>query len=391
MIWLALLIPVVTAIVLLVFFSHKTVWWEFLIPFGLSIFLIGMFKLGAEISQTTDTEFWTGWGYEARYYEDWNEYIHRTCTREVCSGTGERRSCHTEFYDCSYVDYHPEYWIVHESNGQKLRITESKFNELSKRWNNKSFVDLRRNYHTNDGDMYVSKWDQSLSTMEVLTTAHSYENRVAATNNVFTFPEVEEETKKRYGIWNYPPIYRDWKQPSLLGVDSSHEASVALNKLNARLGREKQVKFFILLFHNKPLEASLVQEDAWKGGNKNELVLTIGIDTEWKVQWARAFSWSDREAAEVYVKEVALKQQNQRLDLLKIVNESYPIIEKHFVRKHFEDFSYISVQPTTFQIILTFVLTLLANIGISFFIVKNEFQEGRVKSRYRFTNSRGPR
>ena len=54
-IFLALLIPLFTAIILWFWFKHKTAWWEFLIPFAASIIIILIFKFIAEFSKKTDT------------------------------------------------------------------------------------------------------------------------------------------------------------------------------------------------------------------------------------------------------------------------------------------------------------------------------------------------
>ena len=39
-IWFAMAIPVLVSVILYFFFNHKVVWWEFVIPFVLSIILI---------------------------------------------------------------------------------------------------------------------------------------------------------------------------------------------------------------------------------------------------------------------------------------------------------------------------------------------------------------
>jgi len=41
--------------------------------------------------------------------------------------------------------------------------------------------------------------------------------------------------------------------------------------------------------------------------------------------------------------------------------------------KEFADFSYITVEPSGWAILLTYIVTILANVGISVFAIKNEF------------------
>jgi hypothetical protein len=50
-------------------------------------------------------------------------------------------------------------------------------------------------------------------------------------------------------------------------------------------------------------------------------------------------------------------------------------VKKSFVRKQFKDFSYISVEPTSTAVAITFVLTFLVTIGLSIFAVKNGWRQ----------------
>src|SRR3990172_10624960 len=135
LIWAAMLIPVLTAIILLVFFGRKTVWWEFALPFLVSIICILVGKMIAISVATSATEFWGSAATDAVYYEAWNEKVNCRhpvyCTRPVTkhkkvthyTGTGEnRRSYETsesyvdiERYHCGWehsydVDDHAPYW-----------------------------------------------------------------------------------------------------------------------------------------------------------------------------------------------------------------------------------------------------------------------------------------
>lgn len=235
-IFLALIIPLFTAIILWFWFKHKTVWWEFLIPFATSIIVILIFKFTAEWSRTRDIEYWGGSVINTEYYEDWNEYIHQTCT---CCCDKDGNNCTT--YDCSYVSYHSEYWKITGSNGENIRISKQQYELLVKKFNNEVFVDLHRGYYTNDGDKYVSTWDKNKETLEPVITVHSYENRVQVSNSVFNYPEVKEKDVKQYKLYEYPEIYDNYKQKCILGVGDSTQilAERKFQILNSRLGLKK--------------------------------------------------------------------------------------------------------------------------------------------------------
>lgn len=383
-IWGAMAIPVLFAIVLLVKFQHKTVWWEFTIPFAVSIVLIAGNKSCVETMQTSDTEFWGGIAQNAEYYERWDEEVpcthikYCTKTRMVSDGNGGTKSetyqepCGTEhLYD---VDDHPPRWVVNDDNGQVVSISSGKFEELAKRFGNRQFVDMHRSYHSIDGDKYVAKWGGDEETLEPVFTSHSYENRVQASNSVFNFTEVSESDKKGFGLFDYPGL-SGYSQRSILGNGGATQAKAEelLSKANARLGRSKQARIFILVFDDQPQQAGLLQENFWKRGNKNELVITVGVNKAKEVQWAYVFSWTEVEELKIELRDYVSTMGT--LDLVSVVETAVPLVQKKWVRKRFRDFSYLTVEPPGWAVALTYLLTLAVNLGLSFWIVGNQHQE----------------
>lgn len=395
LIWLALFIPILATLLMWQFWRHKVVWWEFIIPFATSLILVGICKFAFSHSQTRDVEYWGGWVTKAEYYEDWNEYIHRTCYRQSCSGTGNNRTCTSIPYDCSYVDYHPEYWRATDSNGQGHRLTKGFWNSLCGQFQVKPvFVDLRRNYHTNDGDKYVCKFKGEYELLEPVTTIHSYENRVQAAKSVYNFEEIDEEQIAQYGLHPYPETRKRLTYtPVILSkklIPGQQTWEGRFQKLNALYGARYEVRVWVLLFHNQPLEASLKQEALWKGGNKNEIVITIGLDNDSKVQWARVFSWTEKEAVKVALRNNLIERakKGEPLNLEALHFDTINVIESYWERKKFEDFSYLTVEPPMWSVILTFFLVLGVNIGTSAFVILNPIDEASEARRKRWKRRR---
>lgn len=382
MIWFAMAVPIGTAVVLYFWFHHKTLWWEFLIPFGVSVLLITICKFSTDTLQTMDTEYWTGWMVKAEYVEDWNE---RVSCRHPEYETDKDGNSHFVGYEHAYdVDYHPPYWEVHDSNGITIGVNSSTFERLCGHFGNRTFVELHRSYHTDDGDKYVTTWKGEEEKLVVVTTDHRYENRVQASQSLFNFQDVDPADKEAYNLFDYPDI-TGYSLPSILGNGGATHAQAEriLSLANARLGQRKQVRMWVLIFHNQPLQAGFLQQNLWKGGNKNEFVLTIGVDREGKVDWCHPFSWSEVEDLKVDARNAVLDQKGQPLDLARVVNWMIPEVDKRFIRKSFAEFSYITIDPPGWMIILTFLLTIAVNVGLSFYIVKNEYHEGQNESRSR--------
>lgn len=385
-IWWAVCIPVVTALILAIGWARKTVWWELLVPIGVSLALIAGFKWSAETTQTRDTEYWGGWVVQAEYEEPWNKKVdcrHEiTCTHKVLrpriNMDGDIKLKWVKQHDhdgyehpFDVVDYAPQ-WSMTLSDGRTLPIDAVRFEALATTFDSRVFVELNRPSHTVNGDRWVATWNGGNGTMEPTTTLHTYENRVQAASSLFNFPEVDP---KQYGLFDYPEIQGIYKCPSILGNGGSTRdaADALLSRLNGRLGALKQVRLWILVFVDQPKEAGEAQEAYWKGGNKNEFTIAISVNKQGEVLWCRVISWTPMEDLKRDAHDFVMQQGT--LDCVKIVEWLQPAIEARFVRKQFKDFSRLTVDPPLWAVILTYVVTLLVNIGLSFWIVQNEHRD----------------
>jgi len=371
--YLAFAIPVLAALVLYTFFKHKTKIWEVAIPMLFTILLILGAKAICVSSLTGDTEYLGGMVYEVRYYEEWDEYIHQTCSRECCCSKDSdgHESCSTEYYDCSYVDNHPEYWEVVTTLGS-FNVSENYYRYLVKKFEvAPTFKDMHRDYHSIDGDMYFAKWDNTDEKLEPVTITHSYENRPKVSSSIYRFEEVDTFDIRQYKPYNYPEV-NGLKQRVILGYDDP-KAEHALQVLNSRLGKEKQVRVYFLIFKNQPLDAGSIQERYWEGGNKNELNVCIGIDDNNNVKWAYVFSWTEQSEVKVNIRTHI--QESKKLDLYEYVNYTKAEVLENWVRKQFKDFDYLTIEPTMKQIIWIYILTIIFNAGICVWIVNNEFDD----------------
>ncbi len=391
--WLALLIPIATSVYLWKFHQHRVVWWELLLPIAAgAVLILGLKSLG-EFAQTRDTEYWTGWVTQAEYYEDWNERVscrhpkYRTETYTDSNGRTQTRQVFDGYEHLYDVDYHPEYWVINDNNGLASYVNRGTFEALCDRWDNRTFVDLHRNYHTNDGDKYVGNWDGRRETLEVHVTTHSYENRVQSSSSVFNYPEVSDLTVTELGLFAYPNI-DGWRCPSILGPDcpGKQEAERELSLLNAELGRKKQVRMWILLYRDQPLDAGIEQEALWKGGNKNELVVCIGLNAQSQVSWSHVFSWTEVEELKIGARNFVSGMRGKPVDLGAIASWMGQNVDQSWQRKAFADFEYLDVQLPWWSYLLIYLVVILATAGLSYIAVTNEITEssGRERRRPRF-------
>jgi hypothetical protein len=366
LIYLCLIIPITAVIFLALKFPTKMIWWEYLLVLGIPAVAIIVGKYVSVTSQTMTPEIWNTYLTRATYYEPWNEYIHKTCCETCRDKDGNTHECNC--HDCSYVEYHSAYWEAVDNMGRSTHIGSDYYAYLCGLWKNKSFRDMHRPYHSIDGNAFDTKMDTIFDHTISRTSTHSYENRVKCSRSVFNFAEVDSEDVKAYGLYNYPPNVQFNYNP-ILGYYNP-KASLRLRQHNARLGSWKQVHMLILVFKDQPVQAAIMQEGYWKGGNKNEFILCIGIkDTA--IQWAKVISWTEVDELKIRVEKEVMFMP---LDMIKIVDYMAGQVKAKFVRKKFKDFSYISVEPTMTAVWIILIITILITVGVSIFAIKNEYE-----------------
>lgn len=131
------------------------------------------------------------------------------------------------------------------------------------------------------------------------------------------------------------------------------------------------------------VEIAEKQRSYWKGGNKNEFVVCLGI-SKGIVEWCHAFSWMDEPVLSVKIEDYF--RTNPTLDLMAL----HRWLREHigdWKRKQFSDFKYIRVELNTLQYWSLFALTIAANATAVYFLVDdvcktNYYNENDYNSSY---------
>jgi hypothetical protein len=390
MIWFAILIPMFAVVVAWVLFKTKIVWWELFIPTLASIVFIVISYYSMKSISLSDVEYNGYIVTEARYYESYNTWVSKTCSEQYACGTyttgsGKDAVTHTRYctryYDCSYCDYNREYYVMIDTKGHEIGISKEKYYHLMKQWSSKQqFVDLNRNivYHGGcgeDGNMYSIKWDNNPLTSETTTYTKSFTNILKSNHSAFNYPVIEEEKAKLSGLYEYPELLSYNYQPSILGLQKTNlknkgRITKRLDYLNGKYGKQYKVKVFTLFFVDKDINTAFSQEAYWDGGNQNEIVVCIGLDKSGKLNWVKPFSWCDNKRVVIDIREDLMEA--------KVINDQvlfdiyYNAIAKNWKYKSFEDFNYLSFEPTTGQLWFVYIFTFLISIGTVWWCVVNE-------------------
>lgn len=368
-------LPFIIAVLLLIFFRKQVTWFEYIGLIVLSILFTLMFKSIFISINESDKEYWGSYMTKIRHYDDWDEWVHRTCTRQVLKGYDKdgKPEYEEEEYDCSYRDYHPERWTYTDNYGnENYFYNKEEFDRAMAElgYPKMVFVDMHRHYYTKDGDAQDYYWDGTFENSRTLTTWHNYTNKVIASRSIFRFEDIDKNKAKELGLFEYPEI-QDYDQKSLLGVRLDRLTEKKIKYLNATFGDRYQFRMYILVFKDKPLVISEQQKSYWQGGNKNEFVLCLGYNTKThKVDWCNPFSWCDSPKLEVATKRYF--REHPTLSLMGYCKWLEQNI-KLWKRKEFKDFDYIDVEMSDGQTVVLFIIILLLDIGLSIFLIGNEF------------------
>lgn len=384
MIWYALLIPILAVIVGWVLFKKEIVWWELFIPTAGSILFILISYYSMKTYTLSDTEYNGFIVTEARYYEAYETWVKKTCSRTYSTGSGKTRTTHTVYYDCSYCDYNSERYTIIDTKGNEIDVSLAKYNSLMKQWRGKpKFVELNRDIDYRggcgkDGDMYFFTWDKQAHTSETTTYEKSFTNILKSNHSAFNYPDITEEEAKKANLYEYPEINGYNYQTSVLGLENTKIKNKwgftkTLDHINGAYGSQYKVKVFTIFFKNKDINTAFLQEAYWDGGNQNEIVVCIGVDKYGKFEWVKPFSWCDNKRVLIDIREELMSANNPNA---KVFHQTYyNAIRTHWKFKSFKDFNYLSFEPTSGQLIFVYLLTLIISVATVWWCVTNNEKE----------------
>lgn len=363
-VWGSLLFPIVSGVVTLTYFKHRMAWWELLIPFAVTpILIFGLSKAFGWI-QCADTEYWTGAVVSAEYLEPWTEMYTETYTETDSNGNVRTKTR-------TVIKHHSAEWHVTDNNRCCQSISRDEFENLCRHFGERKF-ESRFHLHQisiGDGNAYTTHWNSDDAKLIPLTTSHSYQNKVSASNAIRSYPPVKDKTN----LVEYPK-HVGLGSPSILGDSSGMEAANdRLSFWNAKLGPAKQCRMWLIVYRNKPLDAALTQEAYWKGGNKNELVVCVGLNDANDVEWAHSFSWSKSEEVMVRLKQKAIA--SGKFDGAAFVETMAHEAEANWIRQDFSEYDYIEVPLPGWCVLIVYLISAAVNVGIGVWAVNNDINE----------------
>lgn len=307
----------------------------------------GVYELG-RYTQTADVELLNGEVLSKASEKVSCSHSYSCNCREVCSGSGQNRSCSTKCDTC-YEHFYDVDWVLHSNVGNITidRVDRQGVQEPA-RFSRARAGDpvARQHVFTN----YIKGAPDSLFNTRKGSAMDTYLSQVPA----------------------YPMSVYDYHY-----VNRVLTVGVAVPELNAwnrdvadllkKVGPSKEANIVILFAGNgDPMFAESVKK-AWLGGKKNDVVVVMGTPSYPRIDWVQVLSWTDVELFKVQLRDELMDlKEVSRPAVMAVLDKQ---ISGAFKRKSMKDFEYLKseVQPPLWAVIMAVVLGLGASVLLSLY------------------------
>lgn len=324
--------------------------------------VIGVAHLLCRRRQVTAYEFLGSYVESVVHEEAWEEKIVRRETRTV-NGRSETVT-RVEWR------FHPDVYMIHTSRGSWLSTNRRYYKSVADYWGVKSHRESYYDTRIRTGVRFINRilFRDSPGIVEnplyiPVTERCAYRNPIVNSNSIFRTENISDEDAYMEGLYPYPAI-NNHDAPALLSSMATVTADLSgvdmrLRIFNAVVAPGVEMRLFVLLFNaDKGVEIAERQRMYWKGGNKNEFTVCLGVDGD-KVAWAHAFSWSDDVTLAVKVRDWFVRNPAFNLDAFL---DWFLTQYSDFSRKEFSDFGYLRPKLTLWQILAIILVSVVENV-----------------------------
>jgi Ca2+/Na+ antiporter len=367
-----LIVPFFATFVLFFFFKHKLVWWELGLPLLISIILLILIYWFDYFYQTTDVVVNATFIEEVIFEEEWDQQVRDTCTDNVCDENG--RNCKDETYDCTKIIIHPKQYYAVNSRKNKIPISEKQFQAIQQQFNNLAKQIPKRGQYSLEGAIYRSAWNKDTASAIVYNQPSYYTNRAkASSHSVFNHDTYSKDCRSDFLLYPMELTLSEFNNQVIFSPWQTHEMlNNKLNYLNAKSDTSVGVQFLVLIYDNLPQEISYSQEVCWGGAKKNQFVITVGMKDSIQIDWSRVFSWTENE--KIKLQTSSFINQQKELNLTNLIAFLNTEIVENFKQKDFDDFSYLSIEPSFYTILFSYVLILVVSIVVTVWCIINPIE-----------------
>lgn len=368
--------------------NKEVVWQEAAAGTGAALLVATLFW-GIEASNAfvpSDLETWSGRVHYAQYQPRWLEYyeyaVYRTETYP-CGTSQHPQTCTRQVFDHwqSATRWHEKEWWTETELGH-FDISESRYNDILREFGSMTHVKGHRSTGAHASRMLQGPVDDDITAningyVYPVTLNKKFDNRLLkAKGSLYSFESLTAEQKK--GLYGWPSNENRFESNRLLGTAKTLWDKRSWDQMNAVLGPEKYVNLIAIGFPTgTTMELGMRQEQYWKGGKKNDLVLTFGGNPS-RPEWAYVFGWTEHEAVKRLL-------ENRLRDGTASTDEISAIVMAEYRLCEFEEkFEHIEVETPWWYYLIFAVVTIASQVTAHVVFTRNEYTKyiQRV-SRYR--------
>ncbi len=328
---------------------------------GVPLVVTGIVHYYQRRRRIMSTEYLGSYVVSMCFEDSWHEIVRYT-EQVPCGKDSNGNTIYREVERIRY-DYHPPKWTYETSIGSSYECDEDFFDYAQQLWEVDTHEFSITGSRIRGGVRYGSeiffqdcldyypKEDTPFDNEDIcrclitLTEEHKYVNKIRNSNSIFKFEDRSESDNSM--LFDYPEYNFD--QNPIMGLDVPSDVVKKYKAFNALYGPSHEVRLYVIFYNAE--QGITVAEDQrayWHGGNKNELVVCLGIGDD-KVKWCNAFSWMDEPVLEVAIE--TYFRNNTAIDLMAFLDWLRDNIDK-WQRKSFSDFNYLTVRLTPKQVLL---------------------------------------
>jgi hypothetical protein len=365
-------------------FNKRVVWQEAAIGTGVALLTATIFCMieagGAFVP--SDTEVWSDRVNYAQHQPPWVEYyeyaVYRTETYTTTDSKGNVQLHTRQVFDHwqPTTERHDDNWWVN-SRLESIDVNSGRYEDIKKEFGSFSSVDgsrstFKHNSHMISGSPYDERTQNVTGYIYPIAANRKFENRLLkAKDTLYSFQEVPIEQARK--LFEWPKILANqFETNRLLGSAKNFWDGRQWDQMNAVLGPTKNVNLIAIGFPaGTALETGMLQERYWKGGKKNDLVLTFGGDPN-KPEWAYVFGWTEKELVKRLL-ENRLREGTATIDeISSVVRAEYQLLPFE------EKFAHIEIETPWWYYLIFFVVVAGSQDLANFFFSTNEYTKSPI-------------
>lgn len=357
---LAYICPVIVALAVMSMSGTYSRWWVYAL-----MLLVAELVIRLVVRRVTRVhEYLSGYATNVQHHEAWVERQEHEIEERDSDGEVHRR------VEVSYVNHPDEWWMV-LNTGRSIRIAEQVYNQCVAWWKTKEhWIDPPHVDCVRGGGGQLYMWNGVYENAYTCTYQGLYVNYLNNSNSIFRKGNISRDEVDMLGLVEYPKIEYLDVDVVLLSSDVARRISInngvqrCFQLINAFAGERFEIHLFILLFDaSRGIDIALKQQEYWRGGNKNEFVVCLGIDPDslvpgrtLVVEWCKAFSWCDAPRLESATESWFI--EHRRLN-----ERAFADWFRHNIhlwkRKEFSDFKYLGVRLSGTRSLMLALVTAL--------------------------------